>query len=173
MALVEANTILSYEQEITDTTYSQRYIDLHAQADYGVGRPLYFVFNILGTFAKDLRAQVVGFTDETLADPVVLADSGLHEKATLVAGAQFSVQVNQVDQKYKIIALRFIPSVEHSETFDVATSEGVTPDVSNFAPPVKVGAENKEVANGVTAFAALTVPTKLLYKYVNADKATV
>lgn len=172
MALVEANTILSYEQEVTDTTYSQRYIDLHAQADYGVGRPLYFVFNILGTFTKDLRAQVVGFTDDTFSSPVVLADSGIHEQASLVAGEQFSVQVNQIDKKYKIIALRYIPSTAGSETADVSGS-GTAPDVANFAPPQKVGEERAEVANGVTAFAAFTVPTKLLYKYVNADKATV
>lgn len=173
MALVEANTILSYEQEVTDTTYSQRYIDLHAQADYGVGRPLYFVFNILGTFTKDLRAQVVGFTDETLADPVVLADSGIHEMASLVAGEQFSVQVNQVDKKYKILALRYIPSTTGSAETTEVSGSGTAPDVTNFAPPQKVGEERAEVANGVTAFAAFTVPTKLLYKYVNADKATV
>lgn len=174
MALVEANTILSYEQEVTDTTYSQRYIDLKAQADYGVGRPLYFVFNILGAFTKDLRAQVVGFTDDSLSDPVVLADSGIHEQASLVAGVQFSVQVNQVDKKYKVIALRYIPSAAGTgEEHSSVSGDGTIPDVSNFAPPVKVGEENKEIANGVTAFAALTVPTKLLYQYVNHDKATV
>lgn len=172
MALVEASSILSYEQVITETTYSQRCIDLKALADYGVGRPLYFVFNVLGTFAKDLRAQVVGFTDDTLSDPVVIGDSGIHEQASLVAGESFCVTVNQVDKKYRIIALRFIPSSAGSETTEVSGS-GETPDVSNFAPPQKVGEVRADVANGITAFAALTVPTKLMYKYVNADKKTI
>ena len=174
MALVEASSILSYEQVVTDTTYSQRCIDLIAQADYGVGRPLYFVFNALGAFTKDLRAQVVAFTDETLSDPVVVADSGIHAKETLVAGESFTVQVNQVDKKYRILAIRYIPSADGTENSTVVGGgSGTSPDVSNFAPPQKVGEKRPDVANGITAYAALTVPTKLMYKYVNADKRTI
>lgn len=172
MAIVEARTILSYEQVVEETTYSQRYIDLKAQADYGVGRPLYFVFNVLGTFAKDLRAQIVGFTDDEFTDPVVLADSGIQESASLVEGTSFCVQLNQVDKKYKNICVRYIPSTGGTETTDVGSSGAEVPDVSNFAPPPKVGEETKAIANGITSFACLTVPTKVLYKYVNADKQT-
>lgn len=171
MALVEASSILSYEQVVTETSYAQRCIDMKELGDYGVGHPYYFVVNVLGTFTKDLRVQIVGFTDDTFSDPMVLGDSGIHPKAELLEGESFAVQLNQVDRKYRFISLRYIPSDAGSETTEVSGSDVV--DTTNFAPPQKVGEVRPAVPNGLTAFGALTIPTKLLYKYVNSDKATI
>ena len=171
MAIVDSETILSHRQVVTETTYAQRYIDMQALADYGVGQPIYFVFNILGTFAKDLRVVVFGSKTDDLTDLVELANSGIHKKASLVAGSSFVVTLNQTDVKYKNIVVMYVPSTDGTETLTPSGANDAV-DVSNFAPPTKAGHEEAILANGITAYAALTVPTKLYYPVKNQDKIT-
>lgn len=170
MAIVDSETILSHRQVVTETTYAQRYIDMRALADYGVGHPIYFVFNILGAFSKDLRVIVFGSKDDNNSELVEIANSGIHPKAELVEGSSFFVTINQTDTKYKNILVMYVPSDSGTESTEVSGSDSV--DVSNFAPPTKVGDEEETLANGVTAFAALSVPTKVFYPVKNQDKIT-
>lgn len=170
MAIVDSETIVSYRQVVTGNSYAQRSLDMRALADYGVGHPIYFVFNILGAFSHDLRVVIFGSKDDTNAELKEIANSGIHPKAELVEGSSFFVTINQTDTKYKNIVIMYIPSDDGTESTEISGGEAV--DVSNFAPPTPVGQEEETLANGITAFAALTVPTKVYYRVKNQDKIT-
>lgn len=175
MAIIDSLAIFSRDQEVTEVTYSERAMDLKTLADYGVGRNAYIECVCGGNFAKFLRVQLVGFTDDTYTNPIVISDSGVQDKAELVAGHIFYVPFSITDKKYKLIALRYIPSD------DAATNDGSSAPTGGtafaitgeYAAPPKVGEEKVAKANTISAHLVLTPSSQVEYDYVNKDKATV
>lgn len=176
MALIDSFTFLDHKHDVSETTYSQRLIDMKAMGDYGVGRPMFFVFTACGAFTKDLRAIVIGIESLSGTGTPVgvheIGNSGIHPAASLTAGEQFYVQVNQTDIKYRYLGVLYVPSEAGTGTENKNVGDGVAVDVSNFAPPPEVGVVESDVANAITTFIASDVPTHLTYKYKNADKIT-
>lgn len=175
MAIIDSLAIFSRDQEVTEVTYSERSMDLKTLADYGVGRNAYIECVCGGTFAKFLRVQLVGFADDTYTNPVVISDSGVKDKAELVAGHIFYIPFSITDKKYKVVALRYIPSD------DAATNDGSSAPsagsafaiTGEYAAPPKVGEEKAAKANTISAHLVLTPSSQVEYDYVNQDKATV
>ena len=175
MAILDSLAIFSRKQKVTETTYSERAMDLKALADYGVGRNAYIECICGGNFSKFLRVQLVGFADETYSAPVVVGDSGVIDKAELVAGHRFYVPFNITDKKYKIIALRYIPSTDAATNDSSATPSAGTAFTADgqYAPPPKVGADPAVVADTISAHLVLTPASQVEYDYANQDKRTV
>lgn len=174
MAILDSLAIFSRDQEVTEVTYSQRSMNLKALADYGVGRNAYIECICGGAFSKFLRVQLVGFTDDTLSDPIVISDSGVKDKAELVAGHIFYIPFSITDKKYKIICLRYIPSTDAATNDGSATPSGEAFTITEgYAAPPKVGEDKAEKANTISAHLVLTPSSQVQYDYVNADKATV
>ena len=174
MSLIDSQSILEYRRAITKTCYSRHAMDFRACADYGVGQPLYLDVKIDGNHTKNLRAQLVGFKDTTFTDPVVIADTGLHPSAELVEGKHLYAQIVQTDKKYRYIAVRFIPSAD-GDTESTDVDPKVTYDqkeLCRFSPVKKVGEDLPAVANGVSAYLVVNIPTDVEYPTVNADKIT-
>ena len=168
MSLIDSQSILEYRRAITKTCYSRHAMDFRACADYGLGQPLYLDVKIDGNHTKNLRVQLVGF------NPVVIADTGLHPSAELVEGKHLYAQIVQTDKKYRYIAARFIPSTDGTtESTDVDVSATYNPEeLIKFSPVKKVGEDLPAVANGVSAYLVVNIPTDVEYPSVNADKIT-
>lgn len=175
MAIIDSLNILSYRQVIGDVTYSDRAIDLQTSADYGVGRPVYVELVANGQHAKDLRAQVVGANKSDFSDCAAIADSGVIKAAKLVAGFSIDIEVPPTDKKYRYVAMRYIPSdadtVNNPDTV-VAGASGTDVDISAYALPPKVGEEQEDLANGITAYFVLTPVSHVDYAHANDDKNT-
>ncbi len=164
----------SYNQDVTAVTNSQCSVDFGALADYGVGRPFYITVQACGTHDKDLRIQVLGCEDNTFSKPVVLNDSNVIPKASLVQGYEVNLQVPQVDQKYRFLALRYIPSDPDTPSKGNETVSGGSAFTRNadFDPPRVVGKVPTAVKNAVTAFGAINIASSVDYPQANADKIT-
>lgn len=175
MAIIDSLNILSYRQVIGDVTYSDRAIDLQTSADYGVGRPLYVELVANGQHAKDLRAQVVGANKPDFSDCTAIADSGVIKAAKLVAGFSIDIEVPPTDRKYRYIAMRYIPSdadtVNNPDTV-VSGASGTDVDISAYALPPVVGAEQEDLPNGITAYVVVTPVSHVAYATANQDNNT-
>ncbi len=173
MAILDSQAIFARDQVVTETTYSQRAMDLQALADYGVGANAYIECVVNGAFTKYLRVQLVGSATDDWADIIVISDSGVKDKAELVAGKVFYVPFTITDKKYKNICLRFIPSDDAASNDSSATPSGTAYALDGaFAEPPKVGAEKAEVANSISCHLVLTPTTHVEYDTVNSDKIT-
>lgn len=172
MALVDYQTIFCDGQVITATTFSDRAIDLQSLADYGKGKPWSVHCLIQGTHTNDLRVQVVGSTSQNFNNVVVVGDSGVIEKAKLVQGYDFFIDVQAVGKKYRFLALRFIPTIEtevEGETVTTATEtvgEG-SAGVDNIPHVLKVGAVPDPIANGIRAQIELLNNSNVDYPHAN------
>lgn len=180
MALVDYQTIFCDGQVITATTYSDRSVDLQSLADYGKGKPWSVHCLIQGTHSNDLRVQVVGSTSPNFSDIVVVGDSGVIEKAKLVQGYDFYVDVGAVGKKYRYLALRFIPTIETTETVEgeeVTTSTATetvgegSAGVDNIPHVLPVGAEPQAVANAIRAQIELLNNSNVDYPHANDQLA--
>ena len=172
MALVDYQTIFCDGQVITGTTYSDRAIDFQSLADYGKGKPWSVHCLVQGTHTYDLRVQVVGSQANNFSDVVVVGDSGVIDKAKLVQGYDFYIDVNAVGKKYRFLALRFIPTiVTQVEGQDVATAtetvgEGVA-GVDNIPHVLKVGEVPSPVDNAIRAQIELLNNSNVDYPHAN------
>lgn len=172
MAERDAITILSHNQVISDTTFSDRYIDAQTLADYGVGNPLYLKAKIKGTHTYDLRIQLLGFaTTDFSTGETVLSDSGLIDTDELVAGKEISLPFHITDKKYRYITARYIPC-NTSTGEPIPAGESETVNASNYAAPAKVGESETAVANGISAWISTTPRSNVMYGYANEDKVT-
>lgn len=172
MAIVDSQTIFSDKQVITKTTLSQRCVDMQALGDYGVGRNLYVHVTTQGDLSNDLRVQILGSTDDTFAEPVLLGDSGVHKSAKLTFGSEFFVRLDETGEKYRYICLRYIPS-STTVTEDTTVSGGKAfTSTEVFAPVSAVGEEEEAVANAVRAELSFVAALGQQYPYANADKVT-
>ena len=168
MALVDYQTIFCDGQVISATTLSDRAVDLQALADYGKGKPWSVHCLIQGTHTYDLRVQVVGSTSPNFSDIVVVGDSGVIDKAKLVQGYDFFVDVGAVGKKYRFLALRFIPTIEGAETNTISNG---TQGVDNIPHVLPVGAEPQAVANAIRAQIELLNNSNVDYPHANDQLA--
>ncbi len=173
MALIDSLTVLSSNQDVSATTLSERAIDMNALADQGLnGKPLYVHVIMKGAATKDLRVQVLGFqTPGTYTSPDVIADSGVYAAENLVHGALIQVAIPPVDRKYRVIALRYIPSDDNTAETTTITS-GTTASASNYDAPPKVGASPVTAADTVDAFLSGSFVSSVAYQYANASLST-
>lgn len=167
MAIVDYQTIFCDKQVIEATSLSDRAIDLQALADYGMGRNWFVHVFIQGTHSNPLRVQVLGFTDNTFTNGVVVGDSDVYAAAKLVQGFNFTVPVNPKASKYRYLALRFVPTISGTETTEI--SSGTTATAGNMAvvPPV-VGSVSA-VANAVRAQLELLPIEDISYPHAGDD----
>ena len=164
MALVDYQTIFCDGQVISATTYSDRSVDLQSLADYGKGKPWSVHCLIQGTHTYDLRVQVVGSTSPNFSDIVVVGDSGVIEKAKLVQGYDFFVDVGAVGKKYRYLALRFIPTIETTATETVGEGSAGVDNIPHVLP---VGAVPQAVANAIRAQIELLNNSNVDYPHAN------
>lgn len=168
MALVDYQTIFCDGQVITATTLSDRAVDLQSLADYGKGKTWSVHCLIQGTHTYDLRVQVVGSTSPNFSDIVVVGDSGVIDKAKLVQGYDFFVDVGAVGKKYRFLALRFIPTIEGAETNTISNG---TQGVDNIPHVLPVGAVPQAVANAIRAQIELLNNSNVDYPHANDQLA--
>ena len=155
MAIVDYQTILADKQVITETTLSDRSVDLQALADYGMGHRWAVHVLCQGAHANDLRVQVLGSDKPTFESVTVIGDSGVFSAAELTFGKEFYVDIVPTGKKYRYVALRFIPTI-HSESQSgvETTSETIVngqAGTGNVSPVPKVGDTVTAVANAIRA----------------------
>lgn len=187
MPLVDAKNIFSDKQTLTVVSYSQKTLDMKEASDFGIGHNLYAVVYTQGDFSFDLRVQVLGHNNPSVADstPVVIGDSGVVPLAELTHGSRVPVRIDETGKKYRYLTLRYIPSVngtgidpveavEASEGVEAVegTEEVTVNSLPNFAMPTPVGEEDTPIADTLRAQLESIASVAPLYRAANADKAT-
>lgn len=164
MALVDYQTIFCDGQVIEETTLSNRSIDLQSLADYGQGRQWFVHCLVQGAHSNPLRVQVLGSDSNNFSNVEVIGDSGVIAAADLTFGSDFNVAINPIGAKYRYITLRFIPTINGSESetiSDGTTGSGTIPGVT------KVGAAVNAVAGAIRAQLEFLAVSDVTYPHAN------
>ena len=165
--MIDYQTIFCDRQVISATTLSNRAVDLQALASYGVGRQLFVNCMPQGTHAHDLRVQILGSkTGDFATDAVVVGDSGVIPVNDLNANGHFFVGFNPIKDKYRYVALRFIPTIE-GEASEEVTNGGNGSDVVPNVP--EVGVVPADLANGIKAYIDFTPALDIVYPMARED----
>lgn len=166
--MVDYQTIFCDGQVIEGTTLSDRAIDLQTLADYGKGKPWSVHVIAQGAHEHDLRVQIVGSKTATFNDVVVVGDSGVIPRAKLVQGFDRYIDVNAVGEKYRYLALRFIPTIDGNASETISAGTKGTDAIPSV---LRVGEVPAPIANGIRAQIELLNNTNVAYRHANDDKS--
>lgn len=172
MSIVDYQTILADKQVVTETTLSDRSVDLQSLADYGMGHRWSVHCLCQGAHEHDLRVQILGSATPTFEAVDVIGDSGVFSAASLTFGKEFYVDIVPTGKKYRYVAARFIPTIQSESGAVSSASETVVngqAGTGNVSPVPKVGDTVSPVANAIRAQIELINVQRLDYPHAVDD----
>lgn len=139
MALIDSLDILSDKQVVNNTCYSRYCKKFKAPSDWGqTEMQRYIEILCHGTHAHPLTVQVVGSNNDSHSDEFVICQTTEIPVAKLKAGYKFFIPIPPIGQKYRYLALKYLPTGGSNpaataavltggvEVTDFATLKGVT-----------------------------------------------
>lgn len=165
MARIDEYTILSDRQVVEKIAYSDRAWDLGAEMDVGQSNiPHRICVLIEGTFDKGLTIQLVMANKADFSDAVVAQSSKAFEAADLTAGKKFFFTLTPSGEKYRYVALKYLPTGVSDNDNDAKPEDP--------CPPEPVLNPSEAPANSVSAWHTTIADYGTWYPFVNQDKAT-
>lgn len=165
MAIIDSLEILSDEQVITGTCYSQRAKYVGNPKDWGMGGlPRYVNIYSKGAFSlgTNITFMIIGYNKEDdLSQAFVITQSPTFATADIKENTAISLLIPPVNRKYKYLAIKYVVTGGTDDEGEL--SENLCP-----VKPVINADEPKE--NCFTAFIAFIPETDVEYMYSNYDK---
>lgn len=164
MAIMDALDILSDEQVITGSCYSQRAKYVGNPKDWGMGGlPRYVNIYAKGpcTIGTNMTFMVVGYSDlEGMSDVFPISQSQQFKKEDIDVGFAVSLPIPPVNKKYKYVAVQYVSDAGDDDA-----------DLAEDLCPVKpVLNDDEPVENCFSAFITFVPETDVEYMYSNYDK---
>ena len=133
MALIDSLDILSDKQIVNNTCYSRYCKKFKAPSDWGqTEMQRYIEILCHGTHAHPLTVQVVGSNNDSHSDEFVICQTTEIPVAKLKAGYKFFIPIPPIGQKYRFLALKYLPTGGSNPSATSATLTGGI-EVTDFA----------------------------------------
>lgn len=166
MAIIDSLDIMSDQQTITGTSYSQRAKYVGAPCDWGQsGIQKFIQVTAYGnaTLGTGISFAVLGYNKPDVSDAFVITQTEQFPNAEVTEGFTKFLPIPPVGKKYSYVCVKYVVTggAEDSEAHE-----------ENLCPSEPVLNEREQQNDTYSAFITFTADTGLSYPFANMDKAT-